>query len=209
MDLFTSSNSLIPIPIPDGELLWLEQLPLGLANEEVLARLVAETSWRAESITLWGKQQLQPRLTAWHGDARYSYSGLDLEPLPFTPLLLDIRHAVETATGEAFNSVLLNYYRDGRDSMGMHSDDEAELGPEPAIASVSFGATRTFILRHRQSKQTVRLGLTSGSVLLMRGKTQHFWLHGINKSARQIGPRVNLTFRKILPSVDKRQQKRG
>lgn len=207
MDLFTSSNSLIPIPIPDGELLWLEQLPLGLADQEVLARLVAETSWRAESISLWGKQHLQPRLTAWHGDARYSYSGLDLEPLPFTPLLLDIKHAVERATGEAFNSVLLNYYRDGRDSMGMHSDDEAELGPEPAIASVSFGATRTFILRHRRSKQTVKLDLTSGSVLLMRGKTQHFWLHGINKTVRPIGPRVNLTFRKILSSESKPQQK--
>lgn len=208
MDLFTSSNSLFPIPIPDGELLWLQQLPVGLENEAVLARLVAETSWRAESITLWGKQHLQPRLTAWHGDARYSYSGLDLEPLPFTPLLLDIKQAVEKATGESFNSVLLNYYRDGRDSMGMHSDDEAELGPEPAIASVSFGATRTFILRHRRSKQTVKLDLTSGSLLLMRGKTQHFWLHGINKSARQTGPRVNLTFRKIVPSGDKLQQKR-
>ena len=197
MDLFTSSNSLIPIPVPDGELLWLEQLPLGLGNDAVLARLVAKTDWRAESISLWGKQYLQPRLTAWHGDARYSYSGLDLEPQPFTPLLLDIKQAVETATGHAFNSVLLNYYRNERDSMGMHSDDEAELGPEPAIASVSFGATRTFILRHRQSKQTLKLDLTSGSMLLMRGKTQHFWLHGINKSARQIGPRVNLTFRYI------------
>lgn len=203
MDLFTSSNSLIPIPIPDGELLWLEQLPLSLKNDEVLARIVTETGWRAESITLWGKQHLQPRLTAWQGEARYSYSGLDLEPSPFTPLLLDIRHAVEAATGHAFNSVLLNYYRNERDGMGMHSDDEPELGPEPAIASLSFGATRTFILRHRQSKQTVKLDLTSGSLLLMRGKTQHFWLHGINKSARQMGPRVNLTFRKIHPSTPK------
>lgn len=203
MDLFTPANSLIAIPIPDGELLWLEQLPLGLANEEVLARLVAETGWRAETITLWGKQYLQPRLTAWHGDARYGYSGLDLEPLPFTPLLLAMKAAVEAATGHGFNSVLLNYYRDERDSMGMHSDDEPELGPEPAIASVSFGAARTFILRHRQSKQTLKLQLTSGSVLLMRGKTQHFWLHGINKSVRPIGPRVNLTFRNILPSAGK------
>lgn len=206
MDLFTSSNSLIPIPIPDGELLWLEQLPLRLDNDDIMARLVAETAWRAESIVLWGKQHLQPRLTAWHGDARYSYSGLDLEPLPFTPLLLDIKQAVEIATGLSFNSVLLNYYRNERDSMGMHSDDEPELGPEPAIASVSFGATRTFILRHRWSKQTVKLDLTNGSLLLMRGKTQHFWLHGINKSARQIGPRLNLTFRKIIPSVDKNRQ---
>lgn len=203
MDLFTSSNSLVPIPIPDGELLWLEQLPLGLGNAEVLARLIGETDWRAESITLWGKQHLQPRLTAWRGDARYSYSGLDLEPLPFTPLLLDIKHAVENATGHAFNSVLLNYYRNERDSMGMHSDDEPELGREPAIVSVSFGATRTFILRHRQSKQTVKLDLTSGSALLMRGRTQHFWLHGINKSARPIGPRVNLTFRYISQSAAK------
>lgn len=206
MDLFTSSNSLIPIPIPDGELLWLEQLPLRLDNDEIMARLVAETAWRAESIVLWGKQHLQPRLTAWHGDARYSYSGLDLEPLPFTPLLLDIKQAVEIATGLSFNSVLLNYYRNERDSMGMHSDDEPELGPEPAIVSVSFGATRTFILRHRWSKQTVKLDLTNGSLLLMRGKTQHFWLHGINKSARQIGPRLDLTFRKIIPSVDKIRQ---
>lgn len=201
MDLFTSSNSLIPIPIPDGELLWLEQLQLPLDNTEVLTRLIAETAWRAESISLWGKQHLQPRLTAWHGDARYSYSGLDLEPLPFTPLLLTIKQAVELATGQGFNSVLLNYYRNERDSMGMHSDDEPELGREPAIASLSFGASRTFILRHRHTKQTVKLPLTGGSLLLMRGKTQHFWLHGINKSARPIGPRLNLTFRNILPSA--------
>jgi alkylated DNA repair dioxygenase AlkB len=203
MNLFTSSNSLIPIPIPDGELLWLEQLPLALPNDMVLARLIDETGWRAESISLWGKQYLQPRLTAWHGDARYSYSGLDLEPLPFTPLLLSIKQAVEAATGHSFNSVLLNYYRNERDSMGMHSDDEPELGREPAIASVSFGASRTFILRHRNTKQTLKHELTDGSVLLMRGKTQHFWLHGINKSSRSIGPRVNLTFRKILANVAK------
>jgi alkylated DNA repair dioxygenase AlkB len=203
MDLFTSSNSLIPIPIPDGELLWLEQLPLALENAEVFARLIAETDWRAESITLWGKQHLQPRLTAWHGDARYSYSGLDLEPLPFTPLLLTIKRAVEDATGHSFNSVLLNYYRNERDSMGMHSDDEPELGHEPAIASVSFGAPRSFILRHRHTKQTLKLDLGDGNLLLMRGKTQHFWLHGINKSTRDIGPRLNLTFRKIALSSPK------
>ena len=197
MTMFNPNSSLTPIPIPDGELLWLEQLPLGQGNDEVLSRLIAETAWRAESITLWGKQHLQPRLTAWHGEARYSYSGLDLEPLPFTPLLLGIKAAVESVSGHAFNSVLLNYYRDGRDSMGMHSDDEPELGRNPVIASVSFGAIRTFILRHRRTKQTVKLDLTSGSLLLMRGTTQHFWLHGINKSVRVTGPRVNLTFRFI------------
>ena len=198
MDLFTSSHSLTPIAIPDGELLWLEQLPLDQTNDEVLAQLVAEIAWRAESITLWGKQHLQPRLTAWHGEAAYRYSGLDLTPLPWTPLLLTIKQAVELATGHRFNSVLLNYYRNERDSMGMHSDDEPELGPEPAIASLSLGASRRLILRHKHTKQTLKLDLPSGSVLLMRGKTQHFWLHGINKSARPIGPRLNLTFRNIL-----------
>lgn len=197
MELFTSSNQLVPIPIEDGELAWLSQLGLGMGNDEALARLIAETAWRAESITLWGKRHLQPRLTAWHGEAGYTYSGLALEPLPFTPLQLEIKAAVEAASGRQFNSVLLNYYRDGRDSMGMHSDDEPELGRNPVIASVSFGATRTFVMRHKRTKRTLKLDLKSGSLLLMSGPTQHYWLHGINKSMRQLGPRVNLTFRFI------------
>jgi alkylated DNA repair dioxygenase AlkB len=117
--------------------------------------------------------------------------------LPFTPLLQAIRAAVENATGCRFNSVLLNYYRNERDSMGMHSDDEPELGPEPAIASVSFGSTRTFVLRHKRTKRTLKLDLTDGSVLLMAGQLQKHWLHGINKLARPLGARVNLTFRYI------------
>lgn len=186
------------IELEEGELAMLRQLPLALDNDAVLARLIGETGWRAESITLWGRQFLQPRLSAWQGEKRYTYSGLTLAPQPFSALVLDIRHAVQQATGRRFNSVLLNYYRDGRDSMGMHSDDEAELGPEPAIASVSFGATRTFILRHKRSKRTVRLDLDSGSLLFMSGSTQKNWAHGINKTSRPIGPRVNLTFRYIV-----------
>lgn len=198
MDLFTPSAQLLPLALPDGELFVLEQLPLPLDNAAVLARLIAETAWRAESITLWGKPVAQPRLCAWHGEARYRYSGLTLEPLPFTALQAQIKAAVEQATGRRFNSVLLNYYRDGRDSMGMHSDDEAELGPAPAIASFSVGQTRRFILKHKRSGQRVSVDLTSGSLLLMAGDTQANWLHGINKTARDIGPRVNLTFRNIL-----------
>lgn len=197
MDLFTSSKILTPIAVPDGELSFLAQLDLSLPNDEVLARLLAETAWRSESITLWGKHYLQPRLTAWHGEAAYTYSGLRLEPLPFTPLLQEIRQAVEAASGRRFNSVLLNYYRDGRDSMGMHSDDEPELGPEPAIASVSFGATRTFILRHQRTRERRKVDLTDGSLLLMTGQLQKNWSHGINKTDRVVGPRVNLTFRLI------------
>lgn len=198
MDLFTSSKILTPIPVPDGELSFLAQLELSLPNSEVLARLLAETAWRSESITLWGKQFLQPRLTAWHGEAAYTYSGLRLEPLPFTPLQQEIRAAVEAASGRRFNSVLLNYYRDGRDSMGMHSDDEPELGAEPAIASVSFGAARTFILQHKRTKQRVKVDLTDGSLLLMAGQLQENWTHGINKITREVGARLNLTFRLIV-----------
>ncbi|HEY0061635.1 MAG TPA: alpha-ketoglutarate-dependent dioxygenase AlkB [Telluria sp.] len=198
MDLFAPDTALLPIPLEDGQLAMLTQLPLPISNEEVLARLVAETPWRAESITLWGKSFLQPRLTAWHGDARYTYSGLRLDPLPWTALLTQIREAVEAVTGRRFNSVLLNYYRNEHDSMGMHSDDEAELGPEPAIASVSFGATRTFILRHKRNKRSVKLDLSAGSLLLMDGATQTNWRHGINKLSRPCGPRINLTFRFIV-----------
>ena len=163
----------------------------------MLERLVAETAWRAEVITVWGKQHPQPRLTAWYGSAAYTYSGLTLDPLPWTPLLQTVKTAVEQGSGRSFNSVLLNYYRNERDSMGMHSDDEPELGLAPAIASVSFGATRTFILKHKVSKRTVRLPLEAGSMLLMAGATQANWLHGINKQTRPLSPRVNLTFRNI------------
>lgn len=201
MDLFNSSTGSPPaletIAIEDGELGLLAQLPLAESNEAVLARLIAETGWKSETITLWGKQHAQPRLTAWHGDKPYRYSGLTLEPLPFTPLLLGLKAAVEAASGACFNSVLLNYYRDGRDSMGMHSDDEPELGPAPVIASLSFGATRDFILQHKRTKQRLKLPLASGSLLLMGGNMQKNWLHGINKSSRPIGARVNLTFRFI------------
>ena len=187
------------LALPDAEVDYLERLPLALAPEMILQRLIAETAWRAETITVFGKRHLQPRLTAWHGDRPYTYSGLTLDPLPWTPLLLDIKAAVEAACGAHFNSVLLNYYRDGRDSMGMHSDDEGELGLTPVIASVSFGEERAFILRHRRRRETHKLALASGSLLVMRGSTQQHWLHGINKSARALGPRINLTFRNILP----------
>jgi alkylated DNA repair dioxygenase AlkB len=188
---------LIPIPIEDGELSMLAQLPIPIGNAEILARLLAETSWRADTVVVYGKRYLQPRLTAWYGEAGYTYSGLTLHPLPLTPLLETLRAAVEQATGRRYNSVLLNHYRDGADSMGMHSDDEPELGPRPVIASLSYGASRTFILRHKRSKRTVKLDLTDGSLLLMAGNLQANWQHGINKTAKLVGPRINLTFRYV------------
>lgn len=198
MDLFDSPDTLTSIPIEDGTLALLARLPLPYSNDEILSRLLAETPWRQDSIVLFGKRHLQPRLTAWYGDASYTYSGLRLDPLPWTPLLAEIRVAVEAACGVRFNSVLLNYYRDERDSMGMHSDDEPELGPEPVIASLSYGATRSFVLRHKRNKRTVKLDLHDGSLLLMSGSLQSNWLHGINKSTRSIGERLNLTFRYVV-----------
>jgi alkylated DNA repair dioxygenase AlkB len=141
-----------------------------------------------------------PRLSAWYGDAGavYTYSGLRLEPLPWTPVLLEIKQATERLSGTRFNSVLLNLYRDGQDSMGWHSDDEPELGPEPVIASVSLGALRRFVFQHKKRRWRIALDLEPGSVLLMAGATQHHWRHALPKTRRPVAPRINLTFRTIL-----------
>ena len=167
-----------------------------------MRRLIDEISWRAEKIVVWGKTYPQPRLIAWYGDLgkNYTYSGIHLERLPWTQMLLDIKSRVEAVAHTQFNSVLLNYYRDHRDSMGMHSDDEPELGERPVLASLSLGEERILILKHKRDKglKPVRLQLESGSLLLMKGDTQHYWKHGIDKETRPCGPRVNLTFRRIL-----------
>jgi len=198
MDLFDTPATFTSIPIEDGALALMARLPLPYSNQEILARLLAETPWRQDSIVLFGKSHPQPRLSAWYGDASYTYSGLRLDPLPWTALLAEIRVAVEQACGQRFNTVLLNYYRNERDSMGMHSDDEPELGPDPTIASLSYGAIRSFILRHKRNKSTRKLELHDGSLLLMSGALQRNWLHGVNKSTRTIGERLNLTFRYVV-----------
>jgi alkylated DNA repair dioxygenase AlkB len=146
---------------------------------------------------------MQPRLVAWYGDKdrSYTYSGIRLVPLPWTDLLMKLKGSVEAISKVQFNSVLLNYYRHQRDCMGFHSDDESELGKNPVIASLSLGEERAFVLKHKTRKNIapVRLQLTSGSLLLMNGETQHNWKHGIDKQSHPCGPRVNLTFRRILP----------
>ncbi|MFC4308117.1 alpha-ketoglutarate-dependent dioxygenase AlkB family protein [Steroidobacter flavus] len=203
-DLF-ASGGLDLLDIPDAEIYYAPRVDFGAAPDFVLKQLIEQIPWRSEVINLWGKEYQQPRLAAWFGDAgaRYTYSGLSLEPLPWTDLLSTLRSRVEALSEASFNSVLLNYYRDHRDSMGMHSDDEPELGRNPTIASLSFGEQRTFVLKHKFKKdlKSVQLTLESGSLLLMKGATQHHWKHGINKLARPCGPRVNLTFRQILVST--------
>jgi len=201
-DLFTASAKLERVRMPDADVFYLDRLALAGSDTEILRRLIAEIAWRSEEVVMWGRKLPQPRLTAWYGDPgrSYAYSGLRLDPLPWTPLLLDIKTRVEETAGSTFNSVLLNYYRDHHDSIGFHSDDEPELGDRPIIASLSLGAERTFILKHKTLGPLgrVQLRLAPGSLLLMSGDTQRCWRHGILKESRTCGPRVNLTFRRII-----------
>jgi alkylated DNA repair dioxygenase AlkB len=170
-------------------------------SESLMQALVEEIDWQQYQIKMFGKTLNQPRLTAYYGQdhAYYAYSNIKLKPIPFSPILLSIKNKIEAITGDNFNGVLLNYYRNGDDSMGWHADDEKELGINPVIASLSFGASRSFQLQHRFEKlipkQTIEL--KNGSLLVMKGETQHFWKHQIPKQKNK-GPRINLTFRLIV-----------
>jgi alkylated DNA repair dioxygenase AlkB len=184
----------------DGELYFGRSFFPLRQSDEFFRDLRAGTAWQQDQMKWFGKQVNIPRLTAWHGDPEkvYRYSGITVAPTPWTPTLLRIKKAIEEASGTTFDSVLLNLYRDGRDSVSWHSDDEPELGTNPVIGSVSFGATRVFNLRHKHDPtRRLRLELSHGSYLLMAGSTQHHWLHEIPKTARPVGERINLTFRTI------------
>ncbi|MEX0693236.1 MAG: alpha-ketoglutarate-dependent dioxygenase AlkB [Rhodospirillales bacterium] len=169
--------------------------------------LMDEISWAQESITLFGRTHKMPRLTAWMGDVSYRYSGLTHPPAPWSDAVQEVRKIVEQIAGARFNGVLGNLYRDGQDSMGWHADDEASLGPEPVIASVNLGETRQLRFKPkphwRDAGQAEAFGiaLPPGSVLVMRGDTQANWLHAVPKSARPLGPRINLTFRWIVAAA--------
>ena len=153
------------------------------------------TPWRQEVATVMGRRMPIPRLTAWHGASGYVYSGIEMAPAPWNQPLLEIKAVAEACAGCAFNSVLLNLYRDGRDSVSWHADNEPGLGRDPVIASVSLGATRRFQMKHRRRQARVAIDLPSGSCLVMAGATQHHWLHQVPKTSRPLGPRINLTFR--------------
>lgn len=156
-------------------------------------------AWRQAEIRLFGRRVASPRLTAWYGARPYTYSNLTWPAQPWPAPLNRVRRKVEAVSGATFNGVLANLYRDGADSMGWHSDDEAELGPAPVIASLSLGAARRFIFRRRDdSTRKVGLILPDDSLLVMSGATQANWRHAVPKTARPVGPRLNLTFREIL-----------
>lgn len=188
------------IELPDARLFYCTPFFHRELADDYLGKLIEDIPWKQEKIKLFGKEHLQPRLSAFFGekDLSYTYSGLQLQPEEYSPELLEIKNKVETFSEEKFNSCLANLYRDGTDSMGWHSDDEKELGKNPVIASVSFGAKRIFHFRHKKDAGlTHKILLSHGSLLLMKGKTQHFWKHQLPKTKKPIGPRLNLTFRNI------------
>jgi len=173
-------------------------------------RLNAEIAWERHRLRLFGRELEAPRLSCWIGDpdAVYTYSGTRFVPKPWTPACGELRHALSTLCGENYNSVLCNLYRDGHDSMGWHSDDERELGSQPRIASLSFGAPRRFRLRHKHDPALrLELELGSGSLLLMAGATQQNYRHDLPKTRRVIGPRINLTFRHVAGAADQSRTK--
>lgn len=168
-------------------------------GDYLFSRLDSTISWKQEKMNMYGKEVLFPRLTAWYGDSDrpYSFSGITLTPLTWTEELLQIKRKIETKTSAIFNSVLLNKYRDGSDSISWHTDAEKELGQNPIIASVTFGGTRNFQLRHSNTGEKITLELSHGSLLIMQGELQHFWQHQIPKTKKHVDPRINLTFRVI------------
>ena len=196
MSLFPDEK--ITFNLPDAEV---EYFPAFFSIEkanELFEKLKSEIPWQQDTITVYEKNHLQPRLTALYGNEGnpYGYSNIIMQPHQWNPLLIYIKEEVEKECQENFTTVLLNYYRNGQDSMGWHADNEKELGRNPIIASVTFGAERTFQLKHNtleSAKQSINL--QHGSLLIMKGSTQHYWKHQIPKTQKPVGGRINLTFR--------------
>lgn len=197
LPLVTGPRELLPF---DGSAVLHEQFLDSDFAVRAFDELLRTNAWEEHDIVVFGQRHREPRLSTWHADGgkEYEYSGLLRTPLPLTPLLNDIRSRCESVSGASFNSVLVNLYRDGNDGVGWHADNEAVNGREPTIASVSLGATRRFDLRHRESKETVKVDLHSGSLLVMSGLSQHCWVHQVAKTKQVVGPRINLTFRRVL-----------
>ena len=187
------------IKITNGEYIYIPNFFDRLISNEYLSAFIKNIEWKQESMNMYGKQVNFPRLTAWYGDSDkpYTFSGITLNPHPWSKELLDIKNLIEPICEVNFNSVLLNLYRDGNDSISWHTDAEKELGQNPIIASVNFGAERKFQIRHNDTKETIEFVLKHGSLLIMKGELQHFWKHQVPKQKNILRERVNLTFRVI------------
>jgi alkylated DNA repair dioxygenase AlkB len=199
--LIAESTAGEQLALPDAELHYYAAFYQPAQSREYYQRLLTETPWQQDTVNFGGKAIAVPRLQAWYGDkhSNYGYSGLKLTPHPWTPLLQAIRDELQQRLSLPFNSVLLNYYRDGQDSVAWHSDAERELGTDPQIASLSFGASRRFELKHKHRRELNKLSmeLAEGSLLLMGKGVQQHWLHQIPKQAGITAARLNLTFRFI------------
>jgi alkylated DNA repair dioxygenase AlkB len=183
----------------DGVVDYYGQVLAPAAASDYLDRMLKDIAWRNDEAVIFGRHIITKRKVAWYGDSdyTYAYSNIVRQALPWTEDLLGLKAVTEQLTGATYNSCLLNLYHDGEEGMAWHSDDEKELAPDGAIASLSFGAERRFLLRHKQTKEQVEVTLVTGSLLVMRGTTQTHWLHSLPKMKKVRAPRVNLTFRLI------------
>ena len=200
MDLFSSSTSESASLLPyDGELSYYRDAFDVEFAQTYYDGLFNSISWESDIIHMFGKRIITKRKVAWYGDQpyAYTYSKSTKTALPWTPDLQAIKDRVEVLTGHSYNSCLLNLYHDGSEGMGWHSDDEPELLRDGAIASVSFGAERKFVFKHKETKEKVEVVLHSGSVLTMSGSCQRYWLHRLPPTKKVLTPRINLTFRTI------------
>jgi alkylated DNA repair dioxygenase AlkB len=188
-------------PMPDGQIVMYRNFFNQVESNQTFQELLNGIKWRQDKMKLFGKEVDLPRLTAWYGDEgkSYTYSGIPMNPDTWTPTLLSIKSRIEEVAQVKFNSVLVNLYRSGKDSVSWHTDDEPELGKDPIIGSVSFGEVRRFQMKHKLNKSLdkIEIALTHGSLLIMKGSTQHFWQHQIPKTSKSLRERINLTFRII------------
>jgi alkylated DNA repair dioxygenase AlkB len=197
--LFSDKRELLPF---DGSALLIPRFFSSAESTKYFAQLNEATPWEMPEIVMFGKKYPQAGLSTWftNTNVSYVYSGIARTPHIMTPLLTDVMNACALASGAEYNSVLVNLYRDGNDSVSWHSDNEEINGSEPTIASVSLGETRRFDLRHKESGETVRVDLEDGSLLVMSGLSQHCWVHQIAKTKTKVGPRINLTYRRVVTS---------
>lgn len=199
-DLFGSNEpTQTEFEISNGSYYYKDDFFIKKHADALYERLLNGIEWKQESMNMYGKELKFPRLTAWYGDSDkpYSFSGITLNPNPWNKELSWIKEQIEPESGVEFNSVLLNLYRDGNDSISWHTDAEKELGKNPVIASVNFGDTRTFQLKHMKTNEKISIELTHGSLLVMKGELQHYWKHQVPKTKQKKNPRINLTFRVI------------
>ena len=199
---YGSPNNSILIENKNLKIKYYENYFNSECSHRLMSKLATDILWKRETTTVWGKKIIMKRNVAWYGDEgkSYTYSGLTVYPNKWNEILLEIKARIEDVSSTKFNSVLLNDYSSGEVGMGWHSDDEKELGHNPVIASVSFGAERDFFLKHKTDKHLdkITIPLKSGSLLIMLGSTQHYWHHSIPKRMKVKKRRINLTFRKII-----------